>query len=285
MTVGEGIFWGALVVAMVGLYATTKDRWKWKRIAKWGVGLPLLLLTVGAAGVWAYQAYEHRPQPQRSFGGLALASTAGDVRFAKGEPSEVVQEGLWYYYAGSGSAKPENAGYVVGFKDGKVRIIGYVATPAQIITPSLQGFSIGAAYDRVVDKLGPPDHVSTSPDGLQRMVSYSRLNTFYTFERAEVKGLGIYDPTTGPMEFRKAASAPAAPPSVPQPAASKADERWEDAPAAKPVLDHCAPGLLKAERLKRLAQHGTVRETGAGEFQAGGRTIHFMYDGSLAYCR
>ena len=32
MTVGEGIFYAALMLSIVGLYAVTKDRWKWTRI-------------------------------------------------------------------------------------------------------------------------------------------------------------------------------------------------------------------------------------------------------------
>lgn len=50
--------------------------------------------------------------------------------------------------------------------------------------------------------------------------------------------------------------------------------------------DHCAPRLSKAERLKRLAKHGSLRETGAGGYQAGSHEVMFnTYDGSLIYCR
>jgi len=64
----------------------------------------------------------------------------------------------------------------------------------------------------------------------------------------------------------------------PQPAA--------EASATKPVLDHCAPGLSKAERLKRLGQHGSLRETGTGSYSAGSRSVTFFeYDGSLLNCR
>ena len=59
------------------------------------------------------------------------------------------------------------------------------------------------------------------------------------------------------------------------------EPQWEDAPV---LLDHCAPNLSRAERLKRLAQYGTVRETGTGSYSAGGRSIHFFYDGSLLSC-
>jgi hypothetical protein len=59
-----------------------------------------------------------------------------------------------------------------------------------------------------------------------------------------------------------------------------------DAQAAKPILDHCAPNLSKAERLKRLAQHGSLRETGTGSYSAGGHSVTFFeYDGSLLNCR
>ena len=50
--------------------------------------------------------------------------------------------------------------------------------------------------------------------------------------------------------------------------------------------DQCAPNLSKAERLKRLAKHGSLREAGAGSYQAGNHEVMFnTYDGSLVYCR
>lgn len=52
------------------------------------------------------------------------------------------------------------------------------------------------------------------------------------------------------------------------------------------IADHCAPNLSKAERLKRLTQHGSLRETGNGEYSAGDRSVLFnSYDGALIYCR
>lgn len=59
-----------------------------------------------------------------------------------------------------------------------------------------------------------------------------------------------------------------------------------EAPTATPLLDHCAPGLSKAERLKRLGQHGQLRQTGPGTYDAGGRSVTFFeYDGTLLACR
>jgi len=59
----------------------------------------------------------------------------------------------------------------------------------------------------------------------------------------------------------------------------------EAAPQAKAITDHCAPGLSRQERMKRLAQHGEVRETGKQDYTAGGHTVMFGYDGDLTYCR
>lgn len=49
--------------------------------------------------------------------------------------------------------------------------------------------------------------------------------------------------------------------------------------------DHCAPGLSKAERLKRLARHGTVRETGLNEYSAGGKSVNFLGSSEILNCR
>lgn len=52
------------------------------------------------------------------------------------------------------------------------------------------------------------------------------------------------------------------------------------------AADHCAPGLSRQERLRRLAQHGQVRQTGMGEFTAAGRVVHYLGgSGELYECR
>ena len=51
------------------------------------------------------------------------------------------------------------------------------------------------------------------------------------------------------------------------------------------ALDHCAPGLTRAERLKRLSTRGQLRETSKGQYEAGGRSVAFHYDGELMFCR
>lgn len=50
--------------------------------------------------------------------------------------------------------------------------------------------------------------------------------------------------------------------------------------------DHCAPNLTKAERLKRLATYGKLRQTADGTYDVGNRTVSFFtYDNSLLNCQ
>jgi len=48
--------------------------------------------------------------------------------------------------------------------------------------------------------------------------------------------------------------------------------------------DFCAPGISKAERLKRLGQYGDVRQSGEDSYAAGYHTLAFFTDGSLMHC-
>jgi hypothetical protein len=63
----------------------------------------------------------------------------------------------------------------------------------------------------------------------------------------------------------------------------------QNIPQAAPAeqsQDHCAPNLGKAERLRRLGQHGTVRQTGPGVYETAGREVAFFtHDNSLLNCR
>jgi hypothetical protein len=42
-----------------------------------------------------------------------------------------------------------------------------------------------------------------------------------------------------------------------------------------PMKDHCAPGLTRNERIRRLSRHGSVRQTRPGTFRAGRHGVRF----------
>lgn len=54
-------------------------------------------------------------------------------------------------------------------------------------------------------------------------------------------------------------------------------------PVNSTALDHCAPNLTRAERLRRLALDGTVRETGYGQFSVGKKSI-VLSEGTVISC-
>ena len=204
MTIGSGIFLSAILLSLTILFAVTKDRWKWKRLGKWIVGIPVALIVLGGLGTWGFIEYTSRPAVQTAFLDVPLRATRSDVRFAKGVPvkwddQKMEDKDQWVYgLAGSKSFM------VVRFKDEKVRYVEYMSTDGESVHPWLQSFNKGMEMAYVVKVLGEPSHVSTSRDGLQRALSYDRYNTFYQFEQAKVVSYGVFDPQAGPMEFPKA---------------------------------------------------------------------------------
>ncbi|MDF3822003.1 hypothetical protein P3G55_19010 [Leptospira sp. 96542] len=202
MSVGDGIFLSGLFLGVVGLYAATKSRWNWMRIAKWGLILPIASAAILLVAIWGYGIFQEMPAVQEQFEGIKLNATPADVRFLKGEPlSKQSSKDHWVYDVGSSSANPESTVVVVQFRDDRIRYIAYLTDGRSNWTPALLGFSFGDAYDSVLEKLGPPSHISTSTDGLNRILSFEKFKVFFGFELGKITTYGIYDPTTGPMKF------------------------------------------------------------------------------------
>jgi hypothetical protein len=95
----------------------------------------------------------------------------------------------------------------VQFRDTKVRYITYWSSEDQIINPDLLGFSIGSSYNEVVKKLGQPSSISTSTDGLKRLLSFEKYQAFFEFSQGKVLSYGIYAPSTGPIKFHNEVNA------------------------------------------------------------------------------
>lgn len=75
MPLGTGLFLSALVLSLVILYAVTKDRWNWRRIALWSTIGPLTAVLVISAVVYLVGWWEDRPKPLESFYGIALRAS------------------------------------------------------------------------------------------------------------------------------------------------------------------------------------------------------------------
>lgn len=199
MSIGDAIFLSSLLLSVVGLYAATKDRWKWKRIAKWAIAAPAASALVLWAGIFVYFKMEQRPVLQTEFEGIRLGATESDVRFLKGAPVAVNDSDneYWAY-----SADPdERAFLLVRLRDGKVRYVVYTETTREGHRPNLLGFTIGSEYAAVINKLGEPSHVSTSKDDLSRVASFANYNVFFQFRKGRVTEYGIFDSKTGPVRL------------------------------------------------------------------------------------
>ena len=201
MDIGTGIFCSALFLGTVVLFVATKDRWNWKKIILWPLGIVVGISTIGLAGNYAYDQYNARPVPpqkQTSLWGISLQSTPADVKFAKGEPSSKEDDETWRYKVSSeGNSHDE---YSVKFKDGKVRFIAYVGSPVN--APTIAHIGPRSSIEEVVSWLGEPSYISRSSDDLYRSYSFEKYNMFVAFGKLEVFAIGIYDPATGPFKFK-----------------------------------------------------------------------------------
>jgi hypothetical protein len=205
MSIGDGIFLGLLAVGLVWLYTSTKDRWRWRRIALWagllGVALPI-------AGIGCWITYENfvnaRPHSEPEFWGLGTGILPADVVFRKGEPSSR-QDTYWVY-----GNQDSDVIYVVRFKNERVRAVEAFSGSRDkaYLLPSIQGISSHSTTEDIFQKFGPPDVTSEKIDHTQRMVSYLRYGIFFTLEKNQVSSLGIIDPAQGAYRFIEEASAP-----------------------------------------------------------------------------
>ena len=203
MSLGTGLFLSALVVSLVILYAVTKDRWNWKRIALWGTLGPLALVAVGSAIGYAVWYWSEIPRPLATFYGIALKASEHDVRFMKGEPTSKDSDGRWVYDIPDAVSGKRAASFSAQFKDGKVRYVFYAPGDYHSGKEYLFGFSEGTSLERVEQKLGKPTFVSESQDGSTRLYSYAAYNAFFGFTKGMVEVYGMYDPATGPMKLAK----------------------------------------------------------------------------------
>jgi hypothetical protein len=93
MSIGTGIFLGALSIATVLLYAATKDRWQWRKIVRrFGFGFVGLLVLLLFAGISTYVWYKFPLPRQTQYAALGLGISPDEVLYRKGPPNEVYGE-------------------------------------------------------------------------------------------------------------------------------------------------------------------------------------------------
>lgn len=188
MELGTGIFLGAIVGSVTALFIATKDRWKWKKIILWPLGL-LALAGAGLGGWLAIDNYlRERVTPHDTMWGLKLGqSTKEDVVFMKGEPPSKKNEDVWSYPK---KDTYSNDAWEIGFADGKVVAITYLGQ--SYIGEQLSGIGYSDSTKNVTDKFGEPDTTWKSEDNLWRIYCYEKFNVFFNMSGDKVQSYGLF---------------------------------------------------------------------------------------------
>lgn len=203
MSLGDGVFGGMAFLGIIWLYVVTRERWRWRRIILWVIGIALL--PVICVGVWlGFERYTNsRPHTQTSLAGLQVGMLPADVIFHRGEPKQKGDD-YWLY-----ASDDEKVAYLVRFKDGKTRALEALTRSGDsLYLPPLQGISTDSTVDDVVAKFGQPDSVSIAADQARRWLSFSKYGVAFQLEKGKVITVGVFDPAAGPPVYQKAASSP-----------------------------------------------------------------------------
>jgi hypothetical protein len=189
MTVGDGIFWSSLFLGTVALFIATKDRWPWKKIVLWTVG-SVATVVIAVVG-WLYFAQDkpenRSPYKEAGLWGINLGAVKGDVKFLKGNPLRVEDDGDSWVYA----ASPGGNHYYVLFKDGKVDVVAYHGE--SLYAPDVQGINGYDSTESIKQRFGKPSLLSANRDETRRVMSYAKLNLFFGLRQDRVESIGVFD--------------------------------------------------------------------------------------------
>jgi len=203
---GTGVFLGLTVVALVWLYVATRDRWKWRRVIGWSLGLALLPV-VGFAGWLGYQTYiDAKPRRETSMWDLSPGMAASDVIFRKGEPSEKA-ESTWYY-----KGSDYEPTHVVSFADDRVKWIVALSPTDLGSLPTVQGISSYSSLEDIEKRFGKAESISVSADHTRRVLTYSSFGLVFWMKKNRVQALGVIDPEAPPVRLSEEASHTVNPP-------------------------------------------------------------------------
>ena len=311
MTLGTGIFASTVLVLLAMAIRQITVRHKWKLTGKIAAGFVAVCAVIGG-GLYAWNYIANLPPAPSvvtELAGVKLGMSPTDVTLALGKPDtagepEVDKKGKTNFYY---SYVLDNL--IIKFS-GKDKFSTKVWAICSADTgPRILGFDVAvSSEDEITRYLGKPNSVSINSAGTDKFIYYKKWNVAYGISKKTVQLKCVSEsPLTYVTELltpeeQKAADAKAAA----QLTADLADAKSRlDAanlqrakPRAKPSAtskpspsssevdntDPCALNLSEAERLRRLATYGVVRQSSDGNYYAGKHNV--TYSGSyLIYCR
>lgn len=201
MELGTGILFSAIFLGTIALFIATKDRWNWKKIILWPLGIVVGVAVIGGSIGYFYQQHESRPRKLNELWEISLNDSLVDVKFKKGEPTTQLDNDFWIYQP----SQTSDVSYVVYFKNNRVTSVMYFGP--MYSAPYIHGVGHYDSLQELETKLGQPSFVSRSKDELRRAYSFEKFNIVVQFKAGTVSAIGIYDPATGPFRFKEESNA------------------------------------------------------------------------------
>lgn len=195
MDLGTGVFLSAIFLGGVALYIATKDRWNWKKVILWPLGVVTALAVIGSSITYGYIKFEERPIKRTELWGISLKDTFADVKFKKGEPPMVLDSQMWAYKYN----EDKDDFYIIRFKEG--RVVGILYEGDMLRAPDINGIGHYDTLSDIEKALGSPSYVSKTKDELGRAYSFEKFNLVVKFTQGKISALGIYDPAYGSFKF------------------------------------------------------------------------------------
>lgn len=146
MTLGTGIFLSSIFLGLCYLFIQTKNRWNWKKICFWSLGLPLLL-TILMIGYFSVNSLiENLPKIITEIKGIHLGDSKSDLIFKHELSEEPSNETLFF----------TNNVQAIFDKENKVNGLIYVCTNNDYWSDStkVNGISCYDSGDKIIDHFG-----------------------------------------------------------------------------------------------------------------------------------
>lgn len=148
MEIGTGIFLGCVFLGVI--YVCVKIN-NWKKVIKWGVGLPIGILAIIGLGLYLYSEWENRSKVITSLDGISIGEKINDV-FFKHPDFQLYNSNL---ETSKESELYENSDKSVriSVKGGRVEYISHFCKEDYDYT-NINGVACGDSGDDLLSKLG-----------------------------------------------------------------------------------------------------------------------------------
>ena len=154
------------------------------------------------------------------------------------------------------------------------------------------GVSCFSPVERVLSLYGESKALSVSEDKLNRLYNYPQFNISFELSKSKVDTLRVFDNKKFSHGYHYL---PLEKPKLEEKSDTEGKTLEENQPPINETIaaveksknepDHCAPNISKAERLRRLALRGTVRETGLNTYTTGNYEVVFISGTELFSCK